>query len=522
MIENPALLEEKSAAAQTQIPAAPPAPQIPPEAPMDGEKLLAAAPAVMEGGAPAAPEAATPSSPAAEAKAEEAENALVIDLAKCGELKTIQALRNSGIIKDDTVQTELLIAKRLDRALNEDGARYSEDNRKKLASLQAQFRREIKEADTGGGLKIMAESGRFNTLLNDYMMLKIGDVEEKRKALVTAGAALPQDAQTEERYRRKKSGLDARRKKYEDERQSYLSPEWGVGAVKDIAQKYADLLKERKCHSTGRLAAASGAVHGSREVAEDLVNDVLGVMVARAIKQWTARYPEEEVLNAYAAAPEGDNAVRIKALAEDIVETTQPLSSLREFEKESPELDRITALKALLSAETHHALSQPRPPAELLATARKAQARLHEGAQAALSLSHHFLSQGPSAGDKRIRAIQANLDAEMEREGIALLPLADARKKAAELARASAEDLLQAAHADEKLRCNIKCLAEAAGVPVHTRPLNATPSLIGRDLMEVLKSALSDPSTILNAAVPGFVEQEIRRRASPALAAISA
>ena len=179
------------------------------------------------------------------------------------------------------------------------------------------------------------------------------------------------------------------------------------------------------------------------------------------------------------------DATRCNVIALAERQATQPLSSLFEFEPENERLDRVTALRTLLSAQLHQAFSEDNlTQPQQIALEKAAQALTRDYAQVAMSLAWHYLNEGPAANDARVRTLRDNFKKEMEQGGIALIANEpEAIDKARKLARASAEDLLVTAKGDEKLRTMITALAKAAGDSVGT-PLTAKPQLIGMEIDE--------------------------------------
>ncbi len=429
----------------------------------------------------------------------------VIDLSLFGELRTIQALRNSGVIADDATQTELGLVKALNHAARADYSREPGVIGSAMPAIQQEFRGKLNAV----GYTNMVETGGFNDLLDKKLDVLVRASMEKLQHLDGKdGTPLTADENNPDRWSELRRKEEAKRDKYSMERDYYAKH---PDVIKDVARKYQALLQEDKYLPIGKIVAKSGAAGSDPAAADDLVHDVMGVQNARGVKLLAKHFVDDATLAAYEAKPE-ENAVRITALAHNVAKATQPLTALREFEAEQPDLDRIVALKTLTSVQLHHAMSQERAPEQVATVERKARQQLAETTQAAMSLAYDFLGEGAASGDKRAQTIRENLKAEAEKDGITLLAIDEAKALAAKLARASAEDLLQAAQHNEAMAANITTLARAAGVNVDAQALQPAPALIGTDILDKIVPILKDANVIVSAASASILEKELERR----------
>lgn len=432
--------------------------------------------------------------------------AAVIDLALFdNNLRTIQALRNSGIVTDDATQADLLVVKRINHAMFGDYAGAHERTEAAMDVLQKDFAQKRKSLAFGQ----LVENAEFNKLLDGYLAALANDSALKIRHL--DNDVLAADEATPARFNELRAKEVARQQKYQMEQKYYRE---NPDVVKNVARKYQAILETEQFLPTGKIVAKSGVVKGDQNFVDDIVSDVLSVVAARSLKTLGKNFANDEALARYNAEPQA-NKVRIAALAEKIENSTQPLSSLREIENETPELDRINALKTLLSVQLHYAMSQDRSSEQVAAVEQKARDLVKQATQVSMSLAYDYLGKGPSASDPRTQKIRANLKAEMDKDGVAVLPLEGengALAQAAKIARASAEDLLQVTGTDSGLSTRIDALAEKAGANTAQTPLEAKSQLIGTDLLKALEPLFNNPNEILTQEAGAFLQREIARR----------
>jgi hypothetical protein len=432
--------------------------------------------------------------------------------------RSIQAMRNCGVITKDEDQAALLVVKRINHGAFADysAGGMNEELKKAITNVQTEFRQKLQTMP----YQQLVDGGHVNKLLDDYLGLLV-QASEKKLYHLDNEALTGREENDPKRFNELRAAEESKRKKYSDEKSYYAgNPE----IVKDAARRFENLVKHQGYLPVGKILAMSGTCGVEGEAAADLVQDVLGVVAARSVKGMLAKFVDDAALQRYEADPKA-NEVRIKALAETIAGMTSPLHSLRDFDKESPELDRINALKTLLSAQMHYAIMQERSPAQCIAVEREARHHVKECTDVVMSLAYDYMGMGPAMHDKRVQAIRANLKAEMERDGIRLIPGEEAKLRAAILARKSAEDLLQATHGDQQMTARINALAAAADVQLASMPLKKMPHIIGEDLLDVLKEKLAQRNVVVPDAdtLAGFLKTELKRRAeapsTPTLAA---
>jgi hypothetical protein len=404
--------------------------------------------------------------------------ATVIDFSsRSGPQRTVQMLGDAGVFVDDDARGAVLLAKRINHGLFGDFSReeLSAPLREKIQLLQQQYRSAIGSAADYGAL---AESGQLNQLLDEYMSFLVERSREKLTRLKEGKLAAADEKnpaillQMIEKEQQKMNALIREQATYSH------GPDYTKGMLKRVEP----LVRLERYLPLGKLVIKSGLVKDAApEAAADLVSDVLGVAAARHIRMLAGHF---ECVDALAAQPDSDESrVRCQAVALAVRQATQPLSSLFEFEPENAELDRIVALRTLLSAQLHRAFSEEElTQPQQMALEKAAHSLTRDYTQIALSLACHYMSEGAAQDDARVKKIQANLQREMEQAGIALIDPAEAMDKARKLARASAEDLLVAAKGDARLAGMIETLAKAAGDPVERLPLQPRAQLIGVEL----------------------------------------
>ncbi len=436
----------------------------------------------------------------------------VIDLALFSTpQRTIQSLRNCGIVMRDEDQGALLLVKRINHGAFGDysNSGMAPELKKAMAEMQAQFRQKLQTMPYAE----LVSGGHVNKMLDDYLGLLV--MASDKKLYHLNNEKLTGKEETDPAlFNEMRAAEEAKRKKYADERSYYAS---SPDMIKAAATRFEPLVKSQQYMPIGKIVALSGAAGNDVATATDLVQDVLGVMAARSVKSLLGKFVDEASLARYEADPAA-NEVRIKALAETIAGSTSPLTGLRDFEKESPELDRINALKTLVSAELHYAILQERSPQQTIGIERQARQHVKECTEVAMSLAYEYLGNGPAAGDKRTQCVRTNLKAEMDRDGIRLLPAAEAKQRASILARKSAEDLLMAAHDCPVTTARINALAQAVDVQTTALPLKKTSYLIGEDLLDVLKEKLQSRNVVVPDinALASFLQKELSRRETPA------
>ncbi|MDX1974221.1 MAG: hypothetical protein SFT92_00940 [Rickettsiales bacterium] len=446
----------------------------------------------------AQPSAAEAKAAPAVAAASPTQAPTVIDLSLFGELRTIQALRNSGIIPNDQIQSDLLIIKRINHGMYGDySAGVSDQSRTAMQMLQTAFRRKL---ETDGAERTIKE-GYINRLVDEYLSIMISESEDRIRKLDFA--PLEKDNATPSAYNDRHKKEESRRDKYMMERDYYRN---NPQIIQDAANKYQTLVQAGRFLPIGKIVALSGEVHQDPVYAADLVTDVLGVMGARGVKMLGKNFVDDEALARYKADPQA-NQVRIQALAENLNRATQPLRQLQDFEQESTQLDRILALKMLLSVQLHHALSQQRPVQGLIDVETKARDLVRKYTQVSMSLAYDYLGEGAAMGDARVQKIKANLEAEMKKDGIQILPMDQAVAAASIIARASAEDLLPVVQDNEKLLGKLQLIALSAGVDVKQKPLQPKPDLIGVDILEVLQNSVSKPGAFVSPGLTDFIRK---------------
>ena len=434
-------------------------------------------------------------------------NRAVFDLAQYGSLRIIEALANSGLITDEQ-RTPLQILRRITQALNDDISDMPKDVQEDVLRMRREFN--IGLANTPSYQEFV-EAGHVQKLLETYVPLLARAGREKKEAL---DHGVPPEGSDTRTFNDARANEEAKENKYSLEAPSYSS-DFMKNMIKETALKHEAVITSGRYLPMSDIAVESGYVHEDKAVARDLVDDVTSVQAALAIKAIRKAMVDGGTLAEYAGNPDA-NAVRIQAMAERIAQVTHSLASLKAPETTSP----VVPLLELVSAEMHEAMSQHRNPQQAVKTEAQALSDIKAYEQVAYSLAVDFLKDGPSAEDTRTKAILANLERDLQAQGIEVLPLEEAKRKAAELARRSAEDLLRAAHGNEALSEKINGLAQAAGVDLAV-PLEPKTHLIGEELLELLKDKMQQDNVIMPRPeeLASFVKRvEKKRGDNPSLA----
>src|SRR5687768_3932245 len=146
---------------------------------------------------------------------------MVVDLSLfANPQRTIQAMRNCGIIAKDEDQSALLVVKRINHGAYGDysAGGMPDELKKALAEVQAQFRQKLQTMP----YQQLVDGGHVNKLLDDYLdiLVKAGD----RKLYHLDNEALSGKEETDpKRFNELRAHEDAKRKKYADERAYYAS-----------------------------------------------------------------------------------------------------------------------------------------------------------------------------------------------------------------------------------------------------------------------------------------------------------
>jgi hypothetical protein len=417
-----------------------------------------------------------------------------------GPQATIQLLADAGLFASDDARGAVLLAKRINHALYSD---FSKEGlpAERLATIRA-VQEKFRPLVAGKDPQALAKDGTLAELLDSYMSFLVSRSSD-RLARLTEGKLAGQDehnaavlSQLIARERRKLKNLVGEQATYRN----------GGDYLAQQAASIAPCLKEQRYLPLGRLVAASGLVKdaASPEAAADMVSDVVGLSVARSVLQLREAFRPLAALDA--SASEEDRATRMQLIALELRQGTQPLAAQFAFEPEGTELDRLVALKTLLSAQLNAAFTQEGlTPPQAIALEKEARRVTDSYAQAALSLSYHYLAEGAGKDDARIGQLQQNLKKTMDASGIVLLSKNDALVRAAKLAQASANDLLLAAGNNEPQAAQVRVLAKAAGVPVERVPLAPESQLVA--------VRLSDPADFHHLIDASFAQRVASRGA---------
>lgn len=406
----------------------------------------------------------------------------VLDLAAYDKnLRTIEALANSGLITDEQ-RTPLQMLRRLTQALHENPENLHEGVRDELQQIRRQYAEARAKASS---YQEFVAQGHVNTLIREYTWLLAKSNAHKLDQL---DGATPLTGLDEAAFNQARAAALAGKNKYQSEAQQAYNPNTNAfmdALIKETALKHENIVTAGRYLPMADLAVESGYVHADKAVARDLVDDVMSVQAALAIKSIGNSMVDAATMRVYENNPRL-NEVRIQALAKRVAEVTHALADLKLPESTSP----VLPLLELVSAQMHEAMSQHRDPAQAIKVEEKALTIIESYRQVAYSLAIAFLQDGPSKDDARTQKLLANLQKDMAAQKVQPLSLEEAKKTAVQLARDSAEDLLRATHGNQALAAKISALAKAAGVDVDAQPLQAKEQLIGEELLDVIRDKL--------------------------------
>lgn len=372
--------------------------------------------------------------------------------------RTVQYLQHAGLIASDDFATitTLNVLKRIDHAA------FADERDGAIQKAQEAFQQALQSGDVAA----LTEGGNQSPVVQLVDAYLAARVEQSRK-IIRKLHDIP-DHENLLVHDHERQQAEAAIAKYEAERNYYQgSPE----LLNDAVRAHPEALQNGYM-ALGKLAIVIGAVKGDPAVVADMVDDTLASAAAHKLLHLAkdVMTTDDQTLQRHKEYA-GDFANEILSQAGNMVVSTAPIAKANASEGGTPELARIQALSTLLSARlnamtTHKAngSNDTEPPLEVLADNLITAKRLIRETQiATLSLAYHFLGEGASKDDPRMRQLRQNLNKMAEKNNLPLfMQRGDAEVAAHSIAEENIAFLREHAAGNTQVLATIDALARQA------------------------------------------------------------
>jgi hypothetical protein len=259
-------------------------------------------------------------------------------------------------------------------------------------------------------------------------------------------------------------------------------------AIRKTALEYRAAIEAGEDLPFGKIVAQYILKEPDKAKALDMVNNVLAAGVAHSIKILAAPLTDtsSENIARYQEDPKA-YAIQIRALAEKVREHTKNLSFAHVHVGETEDVMRMQGLQQLFSGGLNYALDPKQSAEDLIGVLAHIRPIVQDYKNVTMSLAYHFLGKGPGASDARMKALQAEIK---EALGGEVMPLEQAEIKAIDLARSSAQDLMQVADGKPELQAKLKGLLGQVSPELANEPLETRQGIIGNSVKATIGAFL--------------------------------
>jgi len=383
-------------------------------------------------------------------------------------IRTATLMSHANLL-DEAEMTEAGRLKRILRALFRDYAndRFADDTGKRIKMWQDGAKRKLAEL----GFEKWVAEGHLNKATEGYLSALADYHYGKETRLERYPVSDPEVKNDFNRVHDREKALGDKYKLELDYARK------NTEAIKKTALKYRAAIEAGIDESFGAIVAKYILKEPNKIKARDMVDNVLATGVAHSIKILAAPLADMAIENItrYQSDPKAYET-QVRALAEKVREHTRALTHATVHEDDTPDVIRVQGLQNLLSADLWQVLDPKQSAEELIGVIAHIQPIVQDYKNVTLSLAYHFLGKGPSAGDKRMQALRAEIK---EALGGEIMSFEQAEFRAINLARSSAQDLMQTADGNPELQTKLKGLLGQVSPGLANEELEIRRGIIG-------------------------------------------